>query len=113
MRGAELVLGCTRALRVVQDRQKEPQKSLTVDFEATRVVIEFETASGVLRATAEDMTAVICPHERPWGISSAVFVNEVNLLRRSQGERLEIRTQGGDVITVDAKRVYVESTSTN
>ena len=69
--------------------------------------IEIDTHEGLFLIVGEGTTLLSCSQSRPWGQSRDVFINEAKHTRPN-GERLELETQNGDSIVLEAARIYFE-----
>ena len=55
-----------------------------------------------------DTRLVTCPQSRPWGHSHDLYVNEARLTNTNEGlARLEIETQEGDLIVIEAAEISI------
>jgi hypothetical protein len=72
-------------------------------------MVELDSSEGRLRVCGEETMALTCPQANPWGHSREVYVNEARHMQTPDGERLEIETQNGDVIVIEAKQIYLQA----
>jgi len=82
--------------------------ALHVQFSNRLTTIELDSQEGPLRVCGEETTLLTCPQSNPWGHSHEVYVNEARHRQTAFGDRLEIETQNGDVICLEAKRIYLQ-----
>jgi hypothetical protein len=83
--------------------------ALMLQFPGRSVTVELDSSEGPLCVRGEETTLLTCPQANPWGLSKEVYVNEARHARTPDGDRLEVETQNGDVIIIEAKRIYLEA----
>ena len=83
--------------------------ALALRFPDRSVTVELHGLEGPLRVCGEETTLLTCPQANPWGLSKELYVNEARHARTPDGDRLEVETQNGDVIIIEAKRIYLEA----
>ncbi|MEZ5283789.1 MAG: hypothetical protein R2712_03040 [Vicinamibacterales bacterium] len=81
--------------------------SVTLRFDEGVVTMDLQGADARVEVHAEKVLRLVCPQEHPWGASSDVYVNEARYAETPNGASLEIETQNGDVIVVQASRISV------
>ena len=78
--------------------------SICVNWPGAVAIVSLATSEHPsLEIVATGMTLLSCPQVFPWGKARYLHVNEVSLSKGADGlVRLEIETQGGDVIVLEA-----------
>jgi hypothetical protein len=64
---------------------------------------------GNLEIIATGLTLLSCPQHYPWGRAKYLHVNEARLSKSADGlDRLEVETQAGDVIVLEAAAITLQ-----
>jgi len=82
--------------------------AVALQFPERRVTLGLDTPEGPMLVCGEEAALLICPQKYPWGRSHDVYVNQVRHERTLEGDRLEVETQNGDVIIIEAKRISLQ-----
>ena len=83
--------------------------SILIEWPGPTAAINLKTGEyNNLRIAASNTTLFQCPQLWPWGKSPELFVNWIRLTRsESSANRLEIETQGGDVVVIEAGEIAI------
>lgn len=79
---------------------------LTLDWQAGLLTCQLDTGKGPVALVARGITKLECPRDHPWGAS--VSVNQVRTYASSEGVRMQIEMQSGDVIEINCSGVNLE-----
>ncbi len=75
-----------------------------IDWVNHEAALSFRNADGPVSATVRGCSSIVLPRDEPWGRSSSVYAVE-SAESESEGIRIELQMQSGDVLVVEGKSV--------